>query len=192
MARYLARIINAAEYKPSDSRNIAEKIRQILGSHEAIGNLRVSSKALEFDLFARDHLELEFRKSKLESKIGRILTMKLLDQITSRTEPKREVLREGVHLFNEERFWESHEVLERIWHPAKGEERDIIQGMILTAAALVHAQKNRNETSLNMLRKAKDKLGTTDNYEGVNLNQVRENIEGILKARQPKAFRIDL
>ena len=192
MARYLARIINAVGYKPSDARTVSEKLRKILGSAEAIGNLRVSSKALEFDLFAKDPLELESRRSTLESKIGKILTLKLLDQVTSQAGQKLEILREGVQLFNEERFWESHEVLERIWHPSKGVERDIIQGMILTAAALVHAQKNRTETSLNMLRKAMDKLGTTDDYEGVDLRRVKENIEDILKTRHPQSFRIEL
>ncbi len=192
MSRYLARIVNSTGYKPSDARNLAQKIRGILGSREAIGNLRVSSQAIEFDLFANDSQELESRRSILEKEIGEVATLKPLDQASTQTYEKLDVLREGVQLFNEERFWEAHEVLERVWHPAKGVERDIIQGMILTAAALVHAQKDRNDTALNMLRKAREKLGTEGDYQGIDLNQVRQRIGDMLQARSPEPFKIKL
>jgi len=128
----------------------------------------------------------------LEREVGRVLTSKLLDQPLLETRGKNEILREGIELFNEERFWESHEMLERIWHPAKGSEKEIIQGLILTAAGLVHAQKDRIETSLNMLRKAKDKLGQDKNYEGVNLEHVRQKINEMIQSREPKPFKIKL
>jgi uncharacterized protein len=192
LERYLARVFNEHDYKPSDAKNISQKIRAVLGSSEAIGNLRVSSRAIEFDLFAKDPGELEFRTATLEKQIGKILTLKRLDQAAIQPKQKMEVLKEGIQLFNEERFWESHEVLEQIWHPSLGEERDIIQGLILTAAALVHSQKNRNETALRMLQKARDKLGTTNNYEGINLDQVRQRITHFLKSGQPESFRIEL
>ena len=190
MARYLVRIANTDGYRPDDARRIAKKIRDILGSRETIGNLRVSGLAIEFDLFADNHGELESRKSALEKQIGKLVTLKLLDQTLTRTQEKIEVLREGVQLFNEERFWESHEVWERIWHPAKGAERDIVQGLILSAAGLVHAQKDRNETSLNMLRRAREKLGAEPTYEGVNLDDIRQNLDRILRDRHPEAFKI--
>ncbi len=192
MVRYLARIFNEPGYKPSDAKSISQKIRAVLGSTEAIGNLRVSSRAIEFDLFAKDPHEIESRTTTLEKQIGKILTLKHLDQTVIQPRQKMQVLKEGVQLFNEERFWESHEVLEQIWHPAQGVERDIIQGLILTAAALVHAQKDRNETALKMLQKAKDKLGTTDNYEGISLDQVRLRITHLLKTGQPESFKIEL
>ena len=192
MSRYLARIVNTAGYKPSEARDIARKVREILGSREAIGNLRVSSQAIEFDLFASDSKELEIRKSLLESKIGRMATLKALDQLPPSGVEKLEVLRQGIQLFNEERFWECHEVLEQIWHPARGAERDIIQGMILTAAALVHAQKDETEISLTMLKKAENKLGKDADYKGVDLGNIRQNIRRMLESRNPEAFKIKL
>lgn len=192
LARYLARIANTAGYQPRDARDIARKIREMLGSREVIGNLRVSSQAVEFDLFASDARELEFRRSVLSSEIGRMVTLKPLDQPASFTREKLEVLREGILLFNQERFWECHEVLEQIWHPAKGPERDIIQGLILTAAALVHAQKDENDVSITMLKKAEAKLGTEGSYEGVELNQIRQNIGHMLESEHPEAFKIKL
>ncbi len=192
MVRYLARIVNASGYKPSQARELSAKIRETLGSREAIGNLRVTSRALEFDLFTVSIQELESRKALLESVIGKFATLKLLDQLPALNRGKLEVLQEGIQLFNDERFWECHEVLEQMWHPAKGTERDIIQGMILTAAALVHAQKDENEVSLRMLKKAENKLGTQDAYEGIDLNRVRRSIHDIVQTGHPKAFKIKM
>jgi uncharacterized protein len=115
-----------------------------------------------------------------------------LDQPLNEDREKKAILRDGIELFNEERFWESHEMLERIWHPAKGAEKEIIQGIILTAAALVHAQKDRNETSLGMLKKAWDKLGNDEHYQGINLKMVRNQISDMLERRDPKPFKIKL
>ena len=164
----------------------------MLASREAIGNLRISNHVIEFDLFARDSAQLSSFSDSLEREIGKVVTVKLLDQPLTETRKKEEILREGIELFNEERFWESHEMLERIWHPAKGEEREIIQGMILTAAALVHAQKDRNETALSMLRKAKNKLGNAENYGEINLKQVKQRIDEMLERGDPKPFKIKL
>ncbi len=192
MARYLTRIAHDGKLRPNDAKAIAQRIRLMLGSKEAIGNLRISNHVIEFDLFARDSGQLSSFTDSLEKEIGTIVTLKLLDQPLTETREKEEILREGIELFNEERFWECHEILERIWHPSKGEEREIIQGMILTAAALVHAQKDRNETALGMLRKAESKLGNAENYEGINLKQVKRRIDEMLEHRDPKPFKIKL
>ncbi len=192
MARYLARIANKAGYDPRDARHIAKTIRDMFGAREAIGNLRVSRQAIEFDLFAKDAGELDSRKSALDSRIGTMVTLKPLDQPPPPPGEKLEVLGEGIRLFNQERFWECHEVLEQIWHPSKAIERDIIQGLILTAAALVHAQKDENNISIRMLNKAIAKLGTQETYNGINLDQVRLNIGRMLKSERPEAFEIKL
>ncbi len=192
MARYLTRIAHNGNFRPADGRTIAQRIRTILGSKESIGNLRISTQVIEFDLFAKDQTELSLFTKSLEKEIGRVVTVKLLDQPLNDDREKRAILREGIELFNEERFWESHEMLERIWHPAKGDEREIIQGIILTAAALVHAQKDRNETSLGMLKKARDKLGHAEGYEGIDLRLLRDRITNMIEKRDPKPFKIKL
>ncbi|HTL46726.1 MAG TPA: DUF309 domain-containing protein [Verrucomicrobiae bacterium] len=51
-------------------------------------------------------------------------------------------LHEFVCLFNEEKFFEAHEVLEALWREENGEARDFYQGLIQIAAAFVHYQKN--------------------------------------------------
>ena len=189
MVRYLTRLANDRAHSPKDTRKLAAEIRELLGSKESIGHLRVSSRAIEFDLFARDEKELETRKRLLEKKVGSLITLKTLD-LPPVSREKLEVLREGIKLFNEERFWECHEVLEQIWHPAKGAERSIIQGLILTAAALVHHQRGEDNICLSMLNKAHDKLGTQKTYEGIDLQHVKDEIESMLNSETPRRFKL--
>lgn len=51
-------------------------------------------------------------------------------------------LREFIGLFNEEKFFEAHEVLELLWRETRNSDRDFYQGLIQLAAALVHIQKS--------------------------------------------------
>jgi hypothetical protein len=189
VARFLVRLENKNGHTPQETGRIAQRVRKLLGSKDSIGHLRVSRKAVEFDLFASDQEDLAAKKSVLEEKVARVLTVKPLDVLPSPRE-KLEVLREGISLFNEERYWECHEVLEQIWHPARGVERSTIQGLILTAAALVHHQKGEDEVCLRMLRKAFDKLGSQNVYEAVDLKNVRAQIQEIIASKNPKPFTI--
>jgi predicted metal-dependent hydrolase len=45
---------------------------------------------------------------------------------------------EGIRLFNEEDFFECHEVLEELWSETLGDEKRFYQGLIQAAVALFH------------------------------------------------------
>ena len=188
MMRYLVRLDNNQAYAPKDVRILQTKIRELLGSTDKIGNLRVSTTAIEFDIFA-DQSDLVRSKSLLEAKISKVVTLRSLESRTS-TRPESEALREGTDLFNQERFWEAHEVLEEIWHPATGADRDTIQGLILTAAALVHYQKNEKPICVSILGRAKEKLGELDQFKGLDIRSLKASIEQILKDNTPVLLRI--
>jgi hypothetical protein len=47
----------------------------------------------------------------------------------------------GVALFNQGRYWEAHEELEVVWRGATPPERDLWQGLIQTAAAMLHRER---------------------------------------------------
>lgn len=49
-----------------------------------------------------------------------------------------EQYREGLRLFNEEEFFECHDVLEELWSETTGSERKFIQGLIQASIALFH------------------------------------------------------
>ena len=188
MMRYLVRLDNNQAYAPKDVRILQTKIRELLGSTDKIGNLRVSTTAIEFDLFA-DQSDLVRSKSLLEAKISKVVTLRSLESRTS-TRPESEALREGIDLFNQERFWEAHEVLEEIWHPAIGVDRDTIQGLILTAAALVHYQKNEKSVCVSILGRAKEKLNKLDQFKGLDIKSLKVSIGQVLKDNTPMLLRI--
>ena len=189
MMRYLVRLANGQGYTPTDVKMLQAKIRELLGSADKIGNLRVSTSAIEFDLFA-EHTDLNKSKSLLEAKMSKVVTLRSLQSSVS-IGGGEETLREGINLFNQERFWEAHEALEEIWHPATGVERDIIQGLILTAAALVHYQKNEKTVCVSILERAIEKLGKLDNFKGFDIKRLRAGIEKIMKDNMPELLRIE-
>lgn len=49
-----------------------------------------------------------------------------------------EKYREGIRLFNEEEFFECHDVLEELWSEATGPDRKFLQGLIQASIALFH------------------------------------------------------
>jgi len=189
MMRYLVRLTNNQDYLPRDVKMIQTKIRELLGSAEKIGNLRISTSAIEFDLFAEKD-DLNKSKNLLEAEISKVITLRSIEPRAS-VRGEQEALREGIDLFNQERFWEAHELLEEIWHPAKGVERETIQGLILTAAALVHYQKNEKAVCLSILGRAMAKLGKIDNFKGLDTKRLRAVIDRILKDNAPRLLQIE-
>lgn len=187
--RYLVRLANDAGYTPRDIERLSSQVRKVLGSKESASHFRVSSKALEFNLFARDEKELEDRKSLLESRVSKMIDLKTLD-IPHAIKDKTEALREGIELFNQERFWECHEVLEQAWHPAKGKERNIIQGLILTAAAFVHHQKGEDDVCLSILKRARTRIGSNATLDGIDLQGIKLDINRILDSGLIQVFKI--
>ena len=93
--------------------------------------------------------------------------------------------------FNAERFWECHEVLEGIWRRTQGEEKRLLQGIILVAAAYVHGQKEEPQVAIGMLRRAGPKIHwTSDQYYGIDLNALRLAVSRVIESHILELFRI--
>ena len=189
MARYLLRVANKDGYSPKDAERVASTIRKILGSRESASHFRVATDALEFNMFARDEKELDDRQRLLTRSLFKIVNVKLLDTPPKHVN-KEEALEEGVQLFNEERFWECHEILEQAWHVSKGLERDAIQSIILTAAAFVHHQKGEEEICLSILKRARAKMASVKTYETIDFEGLEKNIDGILDSERIRLFKL--
>ncbi len=190
MSRYLVRLVKSPGYTPRDVQLISSKVRKILGSREVASHFRVASNAVEFNLFASSNEQLEERRMLLETKFAQIIELKRLDIPPS---PKTidEAVTEGVELFNQERFWECHEVLEQAWRAAKSRERDTIQGLILTAAAFVHFQKGEDDICVSILKRALARIGSESTLLDMDLKGVREKISAILDTDQIQLFKIE-
>src|SRR6266853_4688949 len=63
--------------------------------------------------------------------------------------------------FNQQLFYEAHEVLEQLWLPARhGPEGAFYKGLIQLAGAFVHLQKGRFQPAAALFKLAKDNLQT--------------------------------
>ena len=71
---------------------------------------------------------------------------------------KDNIIDHAIFLFNIERFWKSHEVLEGIWKESTGVEKRILNGIILIDAAFVHYQKNEIDIFVSILKRSLEKL----------------------------------
>jgi len=59
-----------------------------------------------------------------------------------------------VVLFNNEKFFEAHEVLELLWLETEGTERDFYKGLIQCAAAFVHHQRGNPKGAEKLYQRA--------------------------------------
>lgn len=147
-------------YTPRDIPKIRAELASSLGGARArLTNIRVSNLNIQADLF------VDCGAQKLEDCVGRLLgehrpqdIVDLTVERYSASEPER-VLERAAQLFNQERFWEVHEAIETLWRAEPpGPRKELLQGVILVAAAFVHKQKNREEVGLKVLGRALQKL----------------------------------
>jgi predicted metal-dependent hydrolase len=66
-------------------------------------------------------------------------------------EPPPELLREGVALFNQGRYFEQHEVLEELWRRERREVRRLYQGILQIGVAFHHLRRRNYHGVVYML-----------------------------------------
>jgi predicted metal-dependent hydrolase len=71
--------------------------------------------------------------------------------------PPAEFLR-FVELFNQQEYFEAHEILEDLWVMTPGEEREFYKGLIMLAVGLLHARSKRKRGAVGVLTGALEHL----------------------------------
>jgi predicted metal-dependent hydrolase len=161
---------------------------QVLGAD--VGNLRVSSSAVELDLLLNSQDDMDLALKVLEEQIGPKLTIRQLDLRNAQLE-SAEAIRLGIGLFNEERYWESHEALEEAWRPSTGPEKEILQGIILLAAAFVHLQKDEPAIALSVMKRGYERLSQhSGEHFRVDISALNETVASMLRAGRLEFFKI--
>jgi predicted metal-dependent hydrolase len=190
MVRFLVRLANK-QYSAADTRRLtANAYNAVKGLDADIGNLRVSSSAVELDLLMESEGHLKEALTLLEKEVGPMITLRKLDVKESQVSPG-EAIKLGLELFNEERYWESHEALEVAWRKAEADEKEILQGIILLAAALVHLQKDEPSIALSVMTRASAELERhTGDYHGINISEIRRRVSAMLAASKPDFFKM--
>jgi hypothetical protein len=90
-----------------------------------------------------------------------------------------ETLSKARLLFNAERYWECHEVLEGLWRQKQGGEKRLLQGIILVCAAYVHHQKGEDGVALSVLTRGEKLLDFPHKMYGpLDVSRIKNEIRG--------------
>ncbi len=96
---------------------------------------------------------------------------------------------EFFRLFEKEKFFEAHEVLEDLWRETQGEKREFYHGLIQLAALLVHFQKGNLTGAKELFRTASGYLEPyRPDYESLPVSKILEDFKNFLAlwSRDPK------
>lgn len=105
----------------------------------------------------------------------------------------QESISTAVLLFNMERFWKSHEVLEQVWKEASGLPKSILNGVILVDAAFVHLQKGEQDIYFSILRRSLQKfLDSPQYFYGVSICELVGQVKFILSSNKAAYFKIKI
>jgi len=174
-------------YSPKDAKKLLSQADKLVGEmHAIVRDTRVSSKHLEFDIsISKEHLEVLVKK--LET-IGKLDDAR---HLVEEEIEKEKAIEKGRDYFNDERFWECHETLEGVWKKTFEGEKDLVQGIILVAAALVHYQKNEDEICLSILKRAMQKLeSSSGKYHNIDVDLLQNKVSEIISSGKIAPFTI--
>jgi uncharacterized protein len=178
---------NTVPYTPKEAILLLQKARKLVEPEVTIRDARVSKKYLEFDLSIAEDKDIWPTVERFQV----IAPLASYEEIMERYMKKDEAIMRAVQLFNDERYWEAHESLEYVWKDATGTEKEILNGIILIAAAFVHHEKDELDICVSILRRAKRKLDQTSNeYYGINISKVVEVVSDIIDTGQVRRFTI--
>lgn len=180
--------LNNQRFSPSDANFILILARNKTSTKEVIiRDVRISDRFIELDISIHKEENVDDILSLLTEigKLNDIITIK------ERSLRKEEAIKKGIELFNDERYWLSHEVLEGIWKKSLGVEKELLNGLILIAAAYVHYQKNEEERCISIFGRAMSKLINIDGkYYEIDIDLIKNNLSRILNGEKIFKFSI--
>lgn len=186
MERYMLHFENQ-QYGPRDSRDVVHRARDLC--HDILVSIRVcriASKFVELDVSVADE--------NFDTVIARLKPIGKLDNIRHVIEEdisKDDGIRDGIFYYNHERFWEAHEAWEGVWKKCKGQEKLLLQGLILLAVAFAHCQKNDVTIGVGMLSRAEEKIGDyAGTYNGIDVDRVKNKITQMKENKKLVMFEV--
>ena len=177
------------QFLPSDANLILKKTRELTQSIEIIiRDCRISTKFIELDISIPKTYEVD----KVLNLLKTISSIKEVIEVKERHYTKIEAINNAIVLFNDEKYWWSHEALEMIWKESHGEEKQLLNGLILVCAAFVHYQKDEYNVCLSILERSMIKFSTVKKsiYYGINIDEIKKRITEILQNKEIALFKI--
>ena len=187
--RYMVYLDNP-QFLPPDADLLLKKSRELTEPVEfiIIRDCRIATKFIELDI----SLEKKENIDKVSNLLKRISSTKEIIEVKERHLTKVEAINNAIVLFNDEKYWWSHEALEMVWKESEGQEKQLLNGLILICAAFVHSQKNENTICFSILERSMVKFFNVkdSNYHGINIEKIKKIITQILKNKKILKFKI--
>ena len=186
--RYMVYLNNEnKKYSPENYKYVLMHVRTLLKdfSDVLVRDVRISSYFIEMDVSIYNTKET-FVSPKITERLNSVGSLLLCDDLS---EPEvcltnDCIIDHAIYLFNIERFWKSHEVLEGMWKESTGSEKRILNGIILIDAAFVHFQKNEFDVFISILNRSREKLrGNLGMFYNLNLNEIKGNLNNIIEKK---------
>ena len=187
MERYMLHLKNTSDYSRKMAHDILLQSRDLTyGMNLILRDCRISKKYVELDT--------SIPQAFLEELIEKLSTIAPLDHakhVIEETFEKEDAISQGRTYFNDERFWECHEVLEGVWKQIAGDEKKLVNGLILVAAGLVHYQKDEDDTCISIFSRALNKLETSNGmYHKIDVDRVKLLVQNMITTRDISTFEI--
>ncbi len=187
MNRYMLHFTNNSKFTRKDAKTILRDSRDLAyGMNLILRDCRVSKKYIELDTsIPENHLDDLVQKL---SSIGEIDHAK---HVIEETFEKEDAISYGISYFNEERFWECHEVLEGVWKTIEGDEKSLVNGLILVAAGLVHYQKDEDNICVSIFKRAIEKLrNSKGQYYDIDIDRIKKTVIEMINTKEIFSFTI--
>ncbi len=185
--RFLFRILQTSQ----DRKVLLSTVRSLARSvgAQAKNPKWTSYGALETDVFSPSRADFDLLLTLMEP-LGKIEFYSDLN-VAQPNRSDEDSFEEARLLFDSERYWESHEVLEGKWRKLHGEEKSFVQGLILICAAFVHHQKGEEDVAFGIMDRAVRQLTIDrDEYHRINVASLKRNVQEILSKRKFVNFSI--
>jgi hypothetical protein len=185
--RYLVRFVSSETPHENFLASVRVLARSVGG--EARNPKWTSHGALEVDIFCPSRADFDL----FLSASGPLYDLEFYRDLNEAPPHKSEEaqISEARDMFNHERYWECHEVLEGVWRLKDGVEKRFLQGLILVCAAFVHHQKGEEAVALSILRRASRQLDyPKPDYHGFKGEDLSRNVQEILQSGNFSNFRV--
>ena len=187
MERYMLHLRNNSDYSRKMAHDILLQSRDLAyGMNLILRDCRISKKYVELDT--------SVPQAFLEELIEKLSTIAPLDHakhVIEETFEKADAVSQGRSYFNNERFWECHEVLEGVWKQIDGDEKKLVNGLILVAAGLVHYQKDEDDICISIFNRALEKLDSSNGvYYEIDVDRIKSLVREMIKTKKISTFEI--
>src|SRR5918996_1601051 len=187
MRRYMLHLQNTVPYTSKHATILLHRARELVEPEASIRDARISKKYIEFDTSITEGMDVKMIIARVEA----IAPLAGYEEIIERHMEKDKAIKRAVQLFNDERYWEAHETLEYVWKNATGTEKEILNGIILIAAAFVHDEKDEQNVCISILQRARKKLDRASGiYHGIDTNRIAQMISEIINTGRVERFTI--